>query len=298
MKYIGCDFHPSFQKIAVLNENTGEMVVRRLGHGGSEVKQFYEALGEKVVVGVEATGSTYWFERFLKQLGHEFWLGDAGEIRRQDGRKQKHDTRDARLILRLLLEERFPRIWIPKVEERDLRQLLLHRWHLVRMRTRIKNQLQHIALNQLVATLPCPRVQFQLAQLFHSCLAPQFALLLQTLAPRKERSRSPTKNRTRKVPEKRLLALFLLRLFHRRRLLLFLARRRELDFARINLFLRDLAGLFRRRCYQRGRSAGELAGAARRHQNVAVVTVETIFELHRSPLLRWGADYRRNPEYP
>jgi len=148
MKYIGCDFHPSFQKIALLDENTGELVVRRLGHGGSEVKQFYEALGEKVVVGVEATGSTYWFERLLKQLGHEFWLGDAGEIRRQDGRKQKHDKRDARLILRLLREERFPRIWIPTVEERDLRQLLLHRWHLVRMRARIKNQLQHIALNQ------------------------------------------------------------------------------------------------------------------------------------------------------
>jgi transposase len=97
---------------------------------------------------VEATGSTYWFERLLKQLGHQFWLGDAGEIRRQDGRKQKHDKRDARLILRLLREERFPRIWIPTVEERDLRQLLLHRWHLVRMRARIKNQLQHIALNQ------------------------------------------------------------------------------------------------------------------------------------------------------
>lgn len=148
MKYIGCDYHPSFQKIAMLDEKTGEMVVRRLGHDGSEVKQFYEALPEKIVVGVEATGSTYWFERLLKQLGHEFWLGDAGEIRRQDGRKQKHDKRDARLILRLLLENRFPRIWIPTVEERDLRQLLLHRWHLVRMRARIKNQLQHIALNQ------------------------------------------------------------------------------------------------------------------------------------------------------
>jgi transposase len=33
------------------------------------------------------------------------------------------------------------------VAERDLRQLLIHRRHLVRMRTRIKNQLQHIALN-------------------------------------------------------------------------------------------------------------------------------------------------------
>ena len=62
--------------------------------------------------------------------------------------KQKHDRRAAALILKLLLEDRFPRIWVPTVEERDLRQLLIHRQHLVRMRTRVKNQLQHIALNQ------------------------------------------------------------------------------------------------------------------------------------------------------
>jgi transposase len=150
MQYIGCDFHPSFQVIAQLNEKTGELVKRRLGHGEgqSEVQQFYQALPGSWVVGVEATGSTYWFERLLKKLGHQMWMGDATKIRQQDGRKQKHDKRDARLILRLLLEERFPRIWIPSVAERDLRQLLLHRWHLVRMRGRIKNQLQHIALNQ------------------------------------------------------------------------------------------------------------------------------------------------------
>ncbi|MGC2742903.1 MAG: transposase, partial [Candidatus Angelobacter sp.] len=69
-----------------------------------------------------------------------------GKSGSRTGGSKKHDKRDARLILRLLLEERFPRIWIPSVEERNLRQLLLHRWHLVRMRARIKNQLQHIAL--------------------------------------------------------------------------------------------------------------------------------------------------------
>jgi transposase len=54
----------------------------------------------------------------------------------------------AALILKLMVENRFPRIWVPTVAERDLRQLLIHRQHLVRMRSRIKNQLQHIALNQ------------------------------------------------------------------------------------------------------------------------------------------------------
>ena len=56
--------------------------------------------------------------------------------------------RDAALLLRLLAEDRFPRIWVPTAAERDGRQLLLHRHKLVRMRTQVKNQLQALALNQ------------------------------------------------------------------------------------------------------------------------------------------------------
>jgi transposase len=148
MKYIGCDFHSSFQMIAMLDKETGEWVERRLGHGDGEAQAFYESLTGPVVVGIEATGNSYWFERLLTRLGHQMWMGDAAMIRRQDGRKQKTDRRDARLILQVMLDNRFPRIWVPTVAQRDLRQLLIHRRHLVRMRARIKNQLQHIALNQ------------------------------------------------------------------------------------------------------------------------------------------------------
>lgn len=147
MKYIGCDFHPSFQQIAMLDMETGELVKRRLLHT-EEAKAFYGGLSGPVVVGVEASGNTHWFEGLLARCGHELWMGDAAAIRRYDGRKQKHDRRDAGLILKLMEQGRFPKIWIPTVGERDLRQLLIHRQHLVRMRTRVKNQLQHIALNQ------------------------------------------------------------------------------------------------------------------------------------------------------
>src|ERR1700681_3378208 len=58
------------------------------------------------------------------------------------------DRRDAELLLRLLAEDRFPRIWVPTAAERDERQLLLHRHKLVRMRTQVKNQWQAQALNQ------------------------------------------------------------------------------------------------------------------------------------------------------
>ena len=75
-------------------------------------------------------------------------MGDAAQIRASYVRKQKTDRRDAGHILKLLIEKRFPRLWMPSAEQRDLRQLLIHRHKLVEIRTRVKNGLQHLALNR------------------------------------------------------------------------------------------------------------------------------------------------------
>jgi transposase len=63
-------------------------------------------------------------------------------------RNQKTDRLDAALLLQLLLEDRFPRVWVPSAENRDLRQLLWHRHRLVQMRTRMMNQLHAVAMNE------------------------------------------------------------------------------------------------------------------------------------------------------
>jgi transposase len=62
--------------------------------------------------------------------------------------------RDADLLLKLLVEERFPAIWVPSTEQRDLRALLLHRHQWVRMRTRVQQALQAIALSHGVRRGP------------------------------------------------------------------------------------------------------------------------------------------------
>jgi len=147
--WIGCDFHPSFQCIAMLDTESGEYVQRKLDHASGEGLGFYAGLkGRRVVIGMEACGNSGWFERQMSELGHEMWLGDAKKIRRLVVRKQKTDRGDAEHILTLLRQDRFPRIWVPSAEMRDSRQLLLHRHKLVGMRTRVKNELQHLALNQ------------------------------------------------------------------------------------------------------------------------------------------------------
>jgi len=148
MIIIGVDFHPEFQQIASVDTDTGEVQEKRLAHR-EEAEKFYRALaGQKVRVGMEASGHGRWFERLVAELQFELWIGDAADIRTRRVRKQKTDRQDAQLILRLLLEDRFPKIWVPSWENRDLRQLLWHRHRMVQARTRIMNQLQAVALNE------------------------------------------------------------------------------------------------------------------------------------------------------
>jgi len=151
MLIVGCDYHPSFQQIAWVETDSGEVGERALLHSTGEAERFYRKLkeqGVKVRVGIEATGHARWFERLLADLGFELWIGNAAEIRAKRVRKQKNDREDARLLRTLMIENRFPRVWLPDVSNRDLRQLLWHRHRLVQMRTRVKNQLQAVALNE------------------------------------------------------------------------------------------------------------------------------------------------------
>ena len=150
MIIIGVDFHPEFQQIALVDMDTGELDERRLHHP-DEAEGFYRGVvsqGKTVRVGMEASGHARWFERLLGELQIELWIGDAAEIRTKRVRKQKTDRQDAQLILKLMLKEDFPRIWVPSWENRDLRQLLWHRHRMVEARTRIMNQLQAVALNE------------------------------------------------------------------------------------------------------------------------------------------------------
>jgi len=150
MLIIGCDYHPSVQQIAFVDTDTGELRERRLGHR-EEAEQFYRELKQQnltVRAGMESSGHSRWFERLLQELGFELWIGDPAEIQSKRVRKQKTDRQDAQLLLRLMMEDRFPRIWIPDAVNRDLRQLLWHRHRLVQMRTRVMNQLHVVALNE------------------------------------------------------------------------------------------------------------------------------------------------------
>ena len=148
MNIIGCDLHTRYQNVAWMEAGAGEILTRRLEHENGEARAFYLSRPRGALVGMEATFPALWFERLLAECGHELWVGDAARIRASEVRRQKTDTRDAEHLLDLLQAGRFPRIWVPSLAERDLRQLLVHRLKLVRTRTAVKNQLHALAMSQ------------------------------------------------------------------------------------------------------------------------------------------------------
>jgi tRNA splicing endonuclease len=63
MMIIGIDYHPSFQEIAFLDQETGECGEQQLNHSDGAAEKFYRELrqrGVSVRVGMEATGHSRW----------------------------------------------------------------------------------------------------------------------------------------------------------------------------------------------------------------------------------------------
>ena len=154
MKIIGCDLHAAQQSIAMVDCDTGEITRKTRKHEGDTVREFYGSLAGPAVVGIEATGSMPWFLSLMEEIGIACRVGHPAAVRKAETRRQKHDRRDAELLMQLLIDQRFPTIWMPSSDLRDLRTLLLHRHHWVTMRTRVQNRLQAIALSHGVRRGP------------------------------------------------------------------------------------------------------------------------------------------------
>ena len=145
--YIGVDFHARQQTTCYLKTETGALVISELKHQDKEqVRAFYQQFQGEVIIGLEASGYSPWFEALLEQLGHKVWLGHASEIRRRARWRQKNDRRDAELIWELLVHNEFPRLHRPAPQSREVLRMLRYRQKLIKQRTMIKNSLQAIAL--------------------------------------------------------------------------------------------------------------------------------------------------------
>ena len=70
----------------------------------------------------------------------------SGQKRNSESDRSVGAAPSAALLLQLLVEDRFTAIWMPLLEQRDGRALLLYRHQWVCIRTRVQNAFQVIAL--------------------------------------------------------------------------------------------------------------------------------------------------------
>ena len=190
--YIGVDFHARQQTICYLTTASGELVCHQLKHQDkAAVRAFYAQFSGDVIVGLEASGYSPWFERLLAELGCEVWLGHATEIRRRARWRHKNDRRDAELILDLMLHDEFPRLYLPPLQSREVLRMLRYRQKLIKMRTMAKNSLQALALQSGLAKGPHLFTKAGLQELQHTPMSPamqwQRKQWLQLLEPLQER---------------------------------------------------------------------------------------------------------------
>jgi transposase len=158
--YIGVDFHPYEQSVAYADDRDGEIRHRRFLHSDKHsLKAFYRKCGTNAVVGTEATGCLWWFEKLLFDNGMKLNIGDPRMIRRAALSRHKNDFRDAETILDLLVRGQFPAI-VPRSERsREVLDLLNYRQSLVRKRTSVLNQLQSFARSKGLARFRLPGVR-------------------------------------------------------------------------------------------------------------------------------------------
>ena len=144
--YIGTDLHARQQTVAYMDTADGEIKRRELHHQKDDIRKFYSQFVGDVIIGVEASGSTNWFEEMSEDLGHTLLVGDAAEIRRLARRRQKNDRRDAELILDLLMHDEFPRLFRYSAESREVLRQLRFRHKLVKLRTSVLNSLHALSI--------------------------------------------------------------------------------------------------------------------------------------------------------
>lgn len=117
--YCGVDFHARQQVVAWCDTSDGEIRITKLDHSDlQKLREFYGSLPSQVIIGLEASGYSQWFEDLLFELKHEIRIGNAAEIRKRARSRQKNDRRDAENILDLLLKNEFPQIYRPNAESR------------------------------------------------------------------------------------------------------------------------------------------------------------------------------------
>ena len=152
MRFIGLDVHKDFCEVAVVEGGTCWSGPRVRSTPG-DLEVFAQSLGPKDQVVLEATGGALAITRILEPHVGRVVMANPMAVRAIATAKAKTDRLDARTLAKLLAAGFVPGVWIGDERTRLLRRLVSRHAHLVRQRTRAKNEI-HAVLQRTLKGRP------------------------------------------------------------------------------------------------------------------------------------------------
>jgi len=153
VRYIGMDVHREFAQLAVVEDG----LVRdegRIGVSPEALRAWAAGLRADDQVALEATGNSDAIANLLAPLVGRVVVSNPSKTRAIAEAKVKTDKVDARILAQLLAADFLPPVWLPDERTRSLRRQVTRRAHIVRQRTRLKNQVHAILARNLAPSPP------------------------------------------------------------------------------------------------------------------------------------------------
>ena len=150
---IGLDVHREFAQVAVWEDG----LVRQVGQialTDEALRIFADSLGPEDEVAIEATCNTHAIVKLIAPRVARVVISNPMKTRAIAEARVKTDKVDAAILAQLLAADYLPAVWMPDERTQALRRQVARRAHIVRQRTRLKNQVQAILQRNLVPKPP------------------------------------------------------------------------------------------------------------------------------------------------
>jgi transposase len=143
-RYIGLDVHKHYVTVGGMNR-LQELVLRPRNVEMDRFKKWAEEnLRSTDEVVLESSTNTWDIYDTVAPLVKRVVVAHPAEVKQIANARVKTDNQDVVRLLRLLIADMVPDVWVPPVEVRELRTLISYRWRLVKMATAIQNRMHSL----------------------------------------------------------------------------------------------------------------------------------------------------------
>jgi transposase len=141
MQYLGIDW--SYRRAAWCALGDGGAIVGEGAVPADEdgLARLVLELGLDVKACVEMMSGAIWVRDRLRDAGWQVQIAHARKVRDVAPLACKTDKVDARVLAELCRRDLVPELWVPSLRDRELRERLRRRMHLVRMRASAMNRI-------------------------------------------------------------------------------------------------------------------------------------------------------------